>query len=44
MKNADQILEQAEEMARSAKSWADLSNALFDPINGLITKAYPTPI
>lgn len=38
----DQILESAEELAREASTWADLSNALYDPIDGLITKAYPT--
>src|SRR5262245_17470630 len=42
MKNADRILDQAQKVARSVESWADLSNALFDPVNGLITKAYPT--
>jgi predicted HicB family RNase H-like nuclease len=41
MKNASQILIQARAIARSVKSWADLSNALFDPISGLITNAYP---
>jgi hypothetical protein len=42
MKDANRILEQAEEVAASAETWADLSNALFDPVNGLITRAYPT--
>lgn len=32
----------AKEIAASAKNWADLSNALFDPIDGLVAKAYPT--
>lgn len=41
MKNANRILEQAERMAGSVETWADFSNALFDPINGLITRAYP---
>ena len=36
------ILQSAEDMAASVSTWADLSNALFDPINGLITKAYPS--
>jgi hypothetical protein len=26
----------------SAETWADLANALFDPVNGLVTRAYPT--
>jgi hypothetical protein len=42
MKKADRILEQAKELARSAETWADLSNALFDPAHGLITRAYPS--
>jgi predicted HicB family RNase H-like nuclease len=42
MKKAMQIQKQAEDLARSVETWADLSNALFDPINGLITRAYPT--
>jgi predicted HicB family RNase H-like nuclease len=42
MKDANRILEQAEEVAASVETWADLSNALFDPVNGLITRAYPT--
>ena len=42
MKNANRVLEQAKRVAASAETWADLSNALFDPVNGLITRAYPT--
>ena len=42
MRNANQILEQAQDIAGSVKTWADLSNALFDPVNGLLTRAYPT--
>jgi len=44
MKNANRILEQAKGVAGSVETWADLSNALFDPINGLITRAYPTRV
>ena len=36
------ILESAKDVASSVASWADLSNALFNPIDGLVTKAYPT--
>src|SRR5690349_19051490 len=43
MKNANLIVEEAKAAARSAETWADLSNALFDPVNGLITRACPTP-
>jgi predicted HicB family RNase H-like nuclease len=41
MRNANRILEQVEKVAGSVESWAGLSNALFDPANGLITRAYP---
>lgn len=41
MKNADRVLREAQELAASVESWADLSNALFNPFNGLLTKAYP---
>jgi predicted HicB family RNase H-like nuclease len=42
MKNANHILTQAREIARTTKAWADLANALFAPGTGLITTAYPT--
>jgi uncharacterized protein (DUF1778 family) len=42
MKTANRILKQARVLARSVESWADFSNALFNPIDGLITTAYPT--
>ena len=35
------ILDRAKDVASSAATWADLSNALFNPVDGLITKAYP---
>jgi len=37
-----QILKSANDIALSAETWADLSNALFDPEEGLVAKAYPT--
>jgi hypothetical protein len=37
-----ELLKQAEQEAQAAETWADLSNALFDPICGLIVRAYPT--
>ncbi len=40
-KNA-KLLESAKGTAARVATWADLSNALFDPDDGLITKAYPT--
>jgi hypothetical protein len=36
------ILKSASDIALSAESWADLSNALFDPEEGLVAKAHPT--
>ena len=39
---AQKILDSANTVALSAETWADLSNALFDPIDGLVAKAYPT--
>ena len=41
-KKSSEILKSARDIAPSVESWADLSNALFDPVNGLLTKAYPT--
>ena len=40
-KESSIILKSAKDVASSVESWADLSNALFDPANGLLTKAYP---
>ena len=42
MKKDEEILQSALEVASSAETWADLSNALFDPEEGLVAKAYPT--
>ena len=42
MKKADQILKRAQMAARSAPTWADLSNILFNPSDGLIAPAYPS--
>lgn len=41
MTSAKRVLTQAREIAQSVETWADLSNALFDPVDGLITRAYP---
>lgn len=41
MKIATRILHQAQVIARSVESWADLSNALFNPTDGLVSTAYP---
>ena len=42
MQNAQTLLDSARDAAQVADTWADLSNALFDPETGLIAKAYPT--
>jgi len=42
MNKAQKILDSARTIAVSAETWADLSNALFDPVDGLVAKAYPT--
>jgi len=36
-----EIVEAARALASSVETWADLSNALFNPINGLVSTAYP---
>src|SRR5262245_39981752 len=42
MKNKPQeLLEAAREEAANVTTWADLSNFLFDPDDGIISKAYP---
>ncbi len=42
MTKAAKLLQIAEELARSAESWADLSNALFDPVEGVVSRAFDT--
>jgi hypothetical protein len=37
-----EILNEAERAAREAETWADLSNVLFNPVDGLVARAYPT--
>jgi predicted HicB family RNase H-like nuclease len=39
---AQKILDSARAVAQTAETWADLSNALFDPVDGLVARAYPT--
>ena len=39
---AERILASASDAASAAENWADLSNTLFDPVEGLVAKAYPT--
>lgn len=42
MSKEAELLQRAEELARTVETWADLSNALFDPISGIVSRAYPT--
>jgi hypothetical protein len=42
MVNPSELLKAAEDLARKVESWADLSNALFDPMTGLLAQACPT--
>lgn len=42
MTKAEELLHAAEELAHSAASWADLSNALFDPLQGIVARAFAT--
>lgn len=40
MSKASRILQDAKRQAGSVSTWADLSNAIFDPIDGLVAKAF----
>ncbi len=42
MTKAAELLKTAEGLARTAGSWADLSNALFDPVEGAVSRAFET--
>lgn len=42
MSKAQDLLTSAQSVALTAETWADLSNALFDPVEGLVSKAYRT--
>jgi hypothetical protein len=42
MSKEGEILKQAIEIARSVESWADLSNALYNAEDGLLTRTFPT--
>ncbi len=38
---ANQVLKYAKELKSCVKTWADFSNALFDPVNGRIASTFP---
>jgi hypothetical protein len=42
MNEASSLVGAANKIAESVETWADLSNALFDPETGLVSRAYPT--
>lgn len=41
MDESKDILEKARELAESCQTWADLSNSLFDPLEGLVARTFP---
>lgn len=41
MSKVNDILAEARQVAEKSKTWADLSNALFDPLDGLVAKSFP---
>ena len=42
MSKTESLMKKAKRIAASCASWADLSNALFDPSTGLVARAFPT--
>jgi HicB family len=40
MTTPQSLLREARRLAGTTQSWADLSNALFSPVDGLLTSAY----
>jgi hypothetical protein len=41
MSSVGEIQVEAKRLAKKSKTWAELSNALFDPIEGLVAKHFP---
>ncbi len=41
MRKPDDIIAKAKRLAKTSQSWADLSNAIFGPVDGLIAKEFP---
>jgi hypothetical protein len=41
MEKPQNILDDARKLAKATKTWADLSNALFDPLEGLVARSFP---
>ncbi len=42
MNKSINMLESAKRLSETTETWADLSNALFDPVDGLLAKAFST--
>lgn len=42
LQNSTDILKSAQQLSESAKTWADLSNAIFDPFDGLLAGVFRT--
>ena len=43
MSKVNDILAEARRLAGRSGTWADLSNALFDPLDGLVAKRFADP-
>ncbi len=41
MNKVNDILAEAQRLSEYSKTWADLSNGIFDPVDGLIAKQFP---
>lgn len=41
MSRNDDILGEARKLAQNCRTWADLSNGIFDPLDGLIVRLFP---
>jgi hypothetical protein len=41
MDKAKALLDRARQLSTECETWADLSNALFDPLEGELTRAFP---
>jgi predicted HicB family RNase H-like nuclease len=42
MSKSIDMLQSAKKLSATVETWADLSNALFDPVDGMLAKAFPT--
>jgi len=42
MNKAESVLKESRRLAGRCANWSDFSNALFDPVEGIVTRTYPT--